>query len=170
MRRRLLIVSIVALVIIVDQWTKVWARVHLETPREWLGGLVALFVTENSGAFLSLGANLPPMARTILFGVFVGLTLAFAAYALVTGRVRAGEAYAVSLVVGGGIGNLIDRVARGGRVTDFIYMEAGPLHTGVFNVADVAITAGVIWLFLASLTARPRTPAHPADSPSPPSR
>jgi signal peptidase II len=170
MFRRYYIVAIVALIIAFDQWTKAWARVNLEVPREWLGGLLALFVTENSGAFLSLGANLPPAARTILFGVFVGLTLAFAAYALVTGRVRASEAYAVSLVVGGGIGNLIDRIARGGRVTDFIYMEAGPLHTGVFNIADVAITVGVLWLFLASLTARPRTPAHPADSPSQPSR
>ena len=33
-----------------------------------------------------------------------------------------------------------------GRVTDFLYLSAGPLHTGVFNVADMAITFGVIWL------------------------
>lgn len=166
MRRRLVIVSLVALVLLLDQWSKAWVRAHLDVPRQWFGGLVSFFVTENSGAFLSLGANLPPTARTILFGVFVGLTLAFATYALVTGRVRASEAYAVSLVVGGGIGNLIDRIARGGRVTDFIYMEAGPLHTGVFNIADVAITGGVLWLFLSSLTSRPRTQDHPAAPPS----
>jgi lipoprotein signal peptidase len=34
----------------------------------------------------------------------------------------------------------------GGLVTDFIYLEAGPLHTGVLNLADMAITGGVIWI------------------------
>jgi lipoprotein signal peptidase len=37
-----------------------------------------------------------------------------------------------------------------GRVTDFIYLAAGPVHTGVFNVADMAITSDVIWLVISS--------------------
>src|SRR5207244_3558078 len=44
------------------------------------------------------------------------------------------------------IENLIHRITFNGRVTDFIYLQAGPLHTGVFNVADMAITFGVLWL------------------------
>jgi len=164
--KRSLVIAVVALVVILDQLTKEIARATLSVPRELLGGFVTLFRTENSGAFLSLGANAPPVVRTIVFGVFVGITLAFAGYALATGRVRRSEAYAVALVVGGGIGNLIDRIMRGGRVADFLYLEAGPLHTGVFNVADVAITVGVVWLFIASL--KPRTASRHADSPPPP--
>jgi len=58
------------------------------------------------------------------------------------------------MIIGGGIGNLIDRIMRDGRVTDFIYLEAGPLHTGIFNVADMAITIGVMWLLVSSLLPR----------------
>ena len=152
--RRWPLLTVVAAIIFVDQLTKHFVRERLSAPRELLGGMITLFRTENAGAFLSLGANAPPIVRTIVFGVFVAVTLAGAGYALATGRVRRSEAYAVALVVAGGIGNLIDRIARGGRVTDFVIVEAGPLHTGVFNVADMAITFGVIWLFIASLKPR----------------
>jgi signal peptidase II len=65
------------------------------------------------------------------------------------------------MIGGGGIGNLIDRLTRGGRVTDFLFMELGPLHTGVFNVADMAITGGVIWLLVTSFL-----PKKERDSPA----
>ena len=55
----------------------------------------------------------------------------------------------LALIVAGGIGNLIDRLRFGGYVTDFLYLHAWRLHTGVFNVADMAITGGVLWLLLA---------------------
>ena len=158
MKNRGPLLALVAAVIIADQLTKLLVRQRVSAPRELLGGLITLLRTENSGAFLSLGANAPPIVRTIVFGVFVAVTLAVAGYALATGRVRRSEAYAVALVVAGGIGNLIDRIARGGRVTDFLYLQAGPLHTGVFNVADMAITLGVIWLFIAGLKPRKKAP------------
>jgi len=165
--KRLPLITVVAAIIVLDQVTKILAREHLAAPRRLLGGLVTLIQTENAGAFLSLGANAPPFVRTIVFGVFVAVTLAAAGYALATGRVRRSEAYAVALVVAGGIGNLIDRVMREGRVTDFLYMEAGPLHTGVFNVADMAITLGVIWLFVASLKPRRGSAGGPPAGPPP---
>ncbi len=72
-----------------------------------------------------------------------------------TGNVRRRSDVVASLmIIGGGIGNLIDRIMRDGRVTDFIYLEAGPLHTGIFNVADMAITIGVMWLLVSSLLPR----------------
>ena len=58
---------------------------------------------------------------------------------------------AILLIVSGGIGNLFDRVFREGRVIDFMLIEVGSLRTGVFNVADVSITSGVIILLMASL-------------------
>ena len=49
---------------------------------------------------------------------------------------------AVSFILAGGIGNLIDRVSNHGLVTDFINLGIGPLRTGIFNVADVAVMFG----------------------------
>jgi signal peptidase II len=142
----------------------------VSAPREFLGGLVTLLYAENSGAFLSLGARLPEFARTMVFTGLVVLALAVAAWVLLAGRVsQRGDAYALALLIGGGIGNVIDRIARHGRVTDFIYLSAGPLHTGVFNVADMAITGAVLWLALTSARAsRPPAPPPAAADPAAP--
>jgi signal peptidase II len=56
----------------------------------------------------------------------------------------------LSLVLGGGIGNLIDRIFNEGRVIDFMNIGIGSLRTGVFNVADIAISCGVVWLLVIS--------------------
>jgi signal peptidase II len=58
----------------------------------------------------------------------------------------------VSLMVGGGLSNLLDRLMYDGAVVDFMHMGVGRLRTGVFNVADVAIMAGpavlLVWYLL----------------------
>ncbi|HEV8582974.1 MAG TPA: signal peptidase II [Thermoanaerobaculia bacterium] len=134
-----------------DQAVKAIARGALESspPVTLLGGAVRLEYTENPGAFLSLGANLPATARFLVGVVFVAVSLAtllvftFRAAGL-TPRQKAG----LTLILGGGLGNLIDRLANHGQVIDFVSLGVGPLHTGIFNVADVAITAGVLLMFL----------------------
>jgi signal peptidase II len=141
---------LIAAIIALDQWTKYLVRAHLHSPRMYAGGLLTLVFTQNEGAFLSLGATLSPAARTAIFTVAVGIAVAAALWMLVMRRVVGIDAIAVALIAAGGIGNLIDRLAFHGRVTDFIYLAAGPLHTGVFNVADMAITGGVVWLVLSS--------------------
>jgi signal peptidase II len=171
--RILLLTLLVAVTLVVDQWTKAVARAVLavSAPREFLGGLVTLLYAENSGAFLSLGSRMPEVARTMVFTGLVVIALIVAAWVLVTGRVaQRGDAYALALLIGGGIGNVIDRIARHGRVTDFIYLSAGPLHTGVFNVADMAITGAVLWLAVTSARANrpPDSPAKDADPAAPP--
>jgi signal peptidase II len=146
--RRIVLAAIIVLTIALDQSTKVIARRTLMNafPRHYAGVLTLLY-TENPGAFLSLGSNLPPNVRHLVFDGLVSIGLLAALYALFTGRMESGrEAVAIALIIGGGAGNLIDRLRFGGRVTDFIYLEAGPLHTGVFNLADMAITSGVIWI------------------------
>ncbi len=155
MRRPLLHSILIAATLAADQLTKHWAREFLHLPREFFGGVLTLVLTQNSGAFLSLGASLPPGARTLIFSLIVAIGLGAAAWALFRGKLEhPGEAAALALVIGGGAGNLVDRLVFHGRVTDFLYLAAGPLHTGVFNVADVAITSGVIWLLVASVGAR----------------
>jgi len=147
--RRALYATIIAAVLLVDQATKALVRATLTDfmPRHLLGRLITLVYTENAGAFLSLGDNLPAHVRTIIFDVLVAIGLVAAMVVLFRGKVTAhGDDVALAFIVGGGIGNLIDRIRFDGKVTDFIYMQAGPLHTGVFNVADMAITFGVLWL------------------------
>jgi signal peptidase II len=75
--------------------------------------------------------------------------------AIVGGVLRSGAATpyqlaALGLIVGGGLGNWIDRILHDGNVTDFVSVGLGPLRTGIFNFADVAVMAGMLWLLVAS--------------------
>ena len=108
-----------------------------------LGGAVRLSYVENPGAFLGLGAGLPTAYRLWLLGVAVALMLAAVAVHVVVSR-RAGAAYLVgmAMILGGGIGNLIDRAGTG-VVRDFLNLGIGSIRTGVFNLADLAITTGL---------------------------
>ena len=138
-----------AITIVADQITKHLARMTLAVSAPKHYRFLSLLYAENSGAFLSLGATLPPQTRSLIFSGLVAIALFAGLWALMTNRIDGrGDAIAVAFILGGGLGNLIDRVARGGRVTDFLYLALGPLHTGVFNVADIAITGGVIWLLV----------------------
>jgi signal peptidase II len=153
--KRIPLLLIMASTIALDQFSKILARrtVAFAMPRRY--GILTFLYAENSGAFLSLGANLPAQTRSLIFSGVVAAALAVGLYALMTNRIGGeGDSIAVAFILGGGIGNLIDRVLRGGRVSDFLYMAIGPLHTGVFNVADIAITGGVIWLLVSWMLAK----------------
>lgn len=150
-RRHVVLAIIILVTIALDQGTKRLARRTLMNafPRHYAGVLTLLY-TENPGAFLSLGSNLPANVRHLVFDGLVSIGLLVAGFALFTGRMQQGrDDIAIAVIIGGGTGNLIDRLRFSGRVTDFIYLAAGPLHTGVFNIADMAITGGVLWLALA---------------------
>jgi signal peptidase II len=154
--KRLLLLLIIALILIsFDQATKSLAQRSLagEPAREYLGGLVRLEYAENVGSFLSLGASLPAEARFWIFTVFSALlVLGLALYALrASGQTPLLVFVGISLVIAGGVGNLIDRLTHGGRVVDFMQLRAGPLRTGVFNVADVALMVGIGLVLLALL-------------------
>ena len=70
---------------------------------------------------------------------------------------------ALTLVLAGGLGNLFDRL-KAGFVVDFLVIDLGPVQTGVFNVADVAITGGVALLLLADFVSRKEPEAMPDPS------
>jgi signal peptidase II len=126
-----------------------------------LRGAVRLEYVENPGAFLSLGASLPLKLRSLLF--VGGAILVLTALLAVMARSRHGplpRLLGLALVAGGAVGNLIDRVLHG-SVVDFVSVGLGGLRTGVFNVADLAITAGVLILALAAGT----DPAPQSSSP-----
>ncbi len=116
------------------------------------GGSVRLVYVENTGAFLSLGADWSPAWRFTLLTLGCSFTLlALMGTLLAQRKALTHEVMAWALVLGGGLGNVIDRLARDGRVIDFVQLSLGTLHTGVFNVADVALMAGAVWLLLGLL-------------------
>lgn len=144
-----LVSLIVAASIISDQLTKLLARHFLadKGTLSYLGDTVRLVLIENQGAFLGMGSSLPPMARTLIFVAMVGLFILgvtiwlFRAPGLSTATI-----VSAAFLIGGGIGNLIDRVLFSGGVTDFMNVGIGPLRTGIFNVADLWIVGAVIAL------------------------
>lgn len=157
--KRLLVLLVVVLAVIsFDQATKSLAKRSLagEAPREYMGATVRLEYAENVGSFLSLGASLPAEARFWIFTVFsAGLVLGLALYALRASEETPLLVYlGIALVIAGGVGNLIDRLTHQGRVVDFMQLRAGPLRTGVFNVADVALMVGIGVVLLALLRER----------------
>ena len=76
---------------------------------------------------------------------------------------------ALGLILAGGVGNLIDRVRLDGIVIDFLNLGIGGVRTGIFNVADIAITAGFLLLlptlFAGDSSRTPRQPASASESP-----
>jgi signal peptidase II len=137
-----------------DQATKSMAQSHLTETDSWsfLGDAVRLQLAYNSGGFLGLGATLPAQWRVGLFSVGGALVLlVLLSYALFARAVSTPVLVAFALLLAGGVGNLADRLMNGGLVIDFINIGLGPIRTGIFNVADIAVTAGVLVLSVVML-------------------
>jgi len=130
-----------------DRITKQAARSKLmgAPTQYYFAGTVQLEYAENTGAFLSLGSQLPEWARTTLLRV--GVALALATLVLIALKYQwSGVALAgASLTFAGGVSNLLDRILRG-SVVDFMSVGVGSIRTGIFNVADVAIIVGGVLL------------------------
>lgn len=125
-----------------EQWLAGTAGVSL------LGGAVRFELVANPGAFLSLGARLPETVRDVLLIGLVPVLLAGVGWALLRGPAASrAQVGAFALIAGGGLANWLDRLANDGAVTDFVSLGVGPLRTGIFNLADLAIMAGLA-LFL----------------------
>lgn len=142
--------SVVSLVMVgLDQWVKIYAIENWQglPPRSFFNDVFRIEYAENHGAFLSLFANFPPTARFWILTVFNGVILAgVTGYILFSKKVSWYVFLAFLLVVSGGLGNMIDRV-RFGYVVDFFNLGLGDLRTGIFNIADMAITAGFFMMF-----------------------
>ncbi len=152
-------VFLVVVLVVVDQIVKVIASAALkgQVGHIFWDGIVQIEYAENRGAFLSLGAQLSDEARFWIFVCGVSLILLFCVYSLLQSVRDTLATFSFALVIAGGIGNLIDRVLRG-SVIDYIHMGFGNLRTGVFNVADVAITTGLVLLiYLQYVTGKKET-------------
>jgi signal peptidase II len=148
-RRGVLLCLLLAATAGCDRVTKHLAMTTLagSPGHSYLGDTVRLDYHENAGGFLSAGARWRPEARVAVFQLANGLFLL--GTLLVAARVKWSRWGRVGLVMflAGGISNLIDRVTLG-SVIDFLNIGVGPVRTGIFNVADVAIMAGIGLLVL----------------------
>lgn len=134
--------------VVLDQASKVYASTYLlHTEREpisWLGDTFRVQYALNDGAFLSLLSNMPDEVRFLILTVVNGLVLiGLAVYLLTAREITKWNFLPLLMVVAGGIGNLIDRV-RFNYVIDFLNVGVGGLRTGIFNIADMFITAGIV--------------------------
>jgi signal peptidase II len=134
-----------------DRATKNVARHELVSspPISLLNDWVRFEYVENSGAFLGLGSDLPGEGRFLLLVIFAGASLLFTLVYIATVHTpNLMPLIGLSLLAGGGAGNLMDRILNNGAVTDFVRLGIGPFRTGIFNLADVAIVMGVAMLLL----------------------
>lgn len=156
--------AVALLAVLLDQASK-WFVVHHVENGPILGSVLRLTLTENTGAAFGLfpGAR----ATFILISVLAAVGLVYANHVM-----RSRDAWrrlALALILGGNLGNLVDRV-RTGRVTDFIDMGFGTTRWPVYNLADVAVVAGAVALGLQLLResrAERRLAALPPQAPEP---
>ena len=145
-------------VIVLDQATKVAviSSLRLYGSITVIPGFFNLVHVRNRGIAFGLLSQLGATWGTVL----VSATTAAAIILLVLwlSRLRAGDdrtAFALSLIIGGAVGNLIDRI-RLGEVVDFLDFYVGSFHWPAFNVADSAVTVGTFWVVLSMLFQHPR--------------
>lgn len=144
--RLLFILLIVVANIGCDQAAKSYVRQNVEQHASisLIDEHFLLTNVENSGAFLSAGDDLPPVVKTVvLTAIPVAMLVMMFFWLFFQSSMDKQLTFAMSSILGGGIGNIFDRVAYG-SVTDFFFIDLGWAHTGVFNLADVSISGGVV--------------------------
>ncbi len=143
--------AVTTLVIFLDWWTKQWATGALELYRphevfSWLN----ITLAHNYGAAFSFLSDAGGWQRWFFIVLASGVSLFLLVWLIRLPRREWVTALGLALILGGAIGNLVDRVQLG-YVVDFIDVFYGDWHYPAFNIADSAITCGVILLLLDAL-------------------
>ena len=142
--------SVALLVVLLDRWTKrlVAARIAMYRHIQIIPGFFRLTHTENTGAAFSLFADSPSHWKTaLLIGFSVVAMVIVSVLLWRQARAFTITGLALSLILGGAVGNLWDRVASG-RVVDFLLLYFKQYQWPVFNLADSAIVVGAALLVI----------------------
>lgn len=156
LKRYLIVLLVLAMNISCDQISKNMVRDNLiyNERVDLIDHHLVLTKVENTGAFLSLGSDLSPWLKTILLWGLPALALGIMLpFILFNKKINLQQAVAFACVIGGGIGNIFDRIAFG-SVTDFLIIDFGFAKTGVFNAADMSIMIGAAFLLLSEFVKR----------------
>ena len=158
-KRSLYIIAVIVVTIAIDQISKVLVRTHIQ-PRtdisygeriSIIGDLFIMMNVENTGAFLGMGSDLSPTLRIILLLILPILVLGYVLrYIFKDKTLDNWSLFAFASIIGGGIANVYDRIIYG-SVTDFFFIDLGGVfRTGIFNMADLSVTTGMIILLFVS--------------------
>ncbi len=146
------IIFLVLLNIGCDQISKKIVRNNVEETAyiEVIDNHFILTKVENTGAMLGFGQYMSPILKIIFLQAIPVIVLLVLLFRILRKTdMDKWLIFAFACVIGGGIGNLIDRIAHG-SVTDFFLIKLGFLKTGIFNMADVSVTMGVLLLLFLS--------------------
>jgi len=151
--RHILITLIVLLSISIDQISKIWVRNNFESYNETsiIGDIFTLIKVENTGAFLGMGSELSEIPRVFLLIILpVVVLISITIYTYIDKTLDKISIIGFSLIIGGGVANIFDRIVYG-SVTDFLYINLGGIFkTGIFNIADLSVTTGMILILISS--------------------
>ncbi|WP_422105979.1 signal peptidase II [Winogradskyella sp.] len=156
MNRNLFITLLIAFNIAIDQISKVVVRHTMTKGRDGeidvIGKYFQLIWVENKGAFLGMGSDMNPTLRLIFLLILPTIVLLYVIYYIVkTKELDRLSLIAFCCIVGGGIANVFDRIVFG-EVTDFFFIEiTETIKTGIFNVADLSVTTGMIMLLFSGV-------------------
>ncbi len=135
---------LILLAFAVDRLSKLWAATYLaENGPTQVHSLITLYPTYNQGIAFGLLQGIGPIVGWISIVIVIGLFIYLIRIPRSQWLLRIG----LALIIGGAMGNLIDRVTAG-QVLDFIQT---PIRPGIFNVADIMINVGVVLSLLGAL-------------------
>lgn len=156
-RRSIFISLLIVFNISIDQISKFWVRNYVELYQETqlLGNKFILTNVENSGAFLGMGSELNPTLKIIFLLILPIVVLGFVLhYVFKDKTIDKLSLIGFSCILGGGFANIYDRILYG-SVTDFFHIDLGGVfRTGIFNMADLSVTTGMILIVTASFIYR----------------
>jgi len=158
-KRSIYIILVIVLTIAADQVSKVLVRENIVlrtdiNPGERIalvGDAFIMMHVENKGAFLGMGSELNETLRIVLLLVLPIVVLGYVLRHVFKDKsLDNWSLFAFASIIGGGIANVFDRIVFG-KVTDFLFIDLGGVfRTGIFNLADLSVTTGMIILLLMS--------------------
>lgn len=149
-RKNQLILTLITLTInySLDRITKLLAINYLEGKGtiSFFYHTIVLQYAENTGAFLSTGSDWPDIVKYTILVIIPILACLYGLYYCAFKLADKKLIIVIVSIIGGGLGNLIDRLINNFRVVDFLNFGIGPLRTGILNVADMSVTFGILFL------------------------
>ena len=151
--------ALAVLIVLADQYTKGLATTHLQYGRpEAVFSWFNLTLQHNTGAAFSFLSTAGGWQRWFFSGIAVVVSVGLVIWLYTLARQQWLLALSLSLILGGAIGNLWDRLVQG-YVVDFVSLHYGGYYFPAFNVADSAITVGAICMILDSFLSKPEQAA-----------
>ena len=158
-KRSIYIILVIVLTIATDQISKLLVRENIVlrtdiNPGERIalvGDAFIMMHVENKGAFLGMGSELNETLRVILLLILPVVVLGYVLRHIFKDKsLDNWSLFAFASIIGGGIANVFDRIVFG-KVTDFLFIDLGGVfRTGIFNLADLSVTTGMIILLFMS--------------------